>query len=284
MRKAMIIAFALVFFVGLSILMYPTISNYINSHRQAQSIEEYYVVVESLSDREFIELLEAALEYNEGLRRRPNRFIMSEEEMEEYRRLLNPTGGRGAIGTLRIESLDIHLPIYHGTAEGVLQVGIGHMEGSSMPVGGPGTHTALTGHRGVPSSLLLTNLDRMEVGDTFKIGVLGETLTYMVDQIVIVLPHETEGLAIDANADFCTIITCTPYGINTHRLLVRGRRIDNGITDETFVPPMPVSMPSGARMHTEPIAALVLLLPTATVATVILYIRLRRIYGRGKVL
>jgi len=279
MRRVLIIAlFALIFIAGLSILLYPTVSDYINSLSQTRAVEEYFSVVKNLSERDYTELIEAARKYNEDLPRKPSRFTMTQEEDAEYRILLNPTGF-GAIGTLEIDVIDIHLPIYHGTDESVLQIGLGHLEGTSLPIGGPGTHAVVTGHRGLPSSTLLTNLDRMEIGDTFRINVLNETLVYKVDQKVIVEPREMAELAIVAGAAYCTLVTCTPYGINRHRMLVRGKRVAG---DGTGLAGRLEFIPSGARVLTGARAALLLIAPTATTATIILFIRLRRIYGRGK--
>jgi len=276
-RILFIVLFALVFLAGLSILLYPVVSDSINSRKQEQSVSLYFAAIENLSQQDFTELFEAANLYNEGLRNKPNRFIMDEEENAEYRSLLNPLG-TGALATLEIEIIDIHLTIYHGTDEGVLQVGLGHFEGSSLPVGGPGTHTVITGHRGLPSSTLLTNLDRLVIGDTFHINVLGERLAYTIDQIKIVLPHETEELVIVPGYDYATLVTCTPYGINTHRMLVRGFRADN---DEAGTHTRAVVISSGARVITGPVAALLFFIPALIVVTVMLFLTLRRIYRRG---
>ena len=276
-RKLIISLFAVVFLAGLAILLYPIISDSINSRRQAQSVSRYFIGMGNLNQQDFTELFEAAHEYNEGLHRNPNRFIMSDDEDIEYRRLLNPLG-TGAIGTLEIENIDVHLVIYHGTDEGVLQVGLGHFEGSSLPVGGPGTHAVITGHRGLPTSTLLTNLDRLVLGDTFNINVLGDRLTYVVDQILTVLPHETEELAIVPGYDYVTLVTCTPYGINTHRMLVRGYRADS---DEEQLTSIRNAVISGARLISGPVAALILLIPALIVVAVMLCFNLRRIYKRG---
>ena len=178
-------------------------------------------------DDEVYEALWAEAEaYNETLPDKADRFNMSEEELEEYQTYLS-VSGTNVIGYIEIDKIGCYLPIYHGTDESVLQVGVGHLEGSSLPVGGPGTHCVISGHRGLPSAKLFTDLDQMEVGDTFVLYVLDETLTYEVDQIRIVEPTEMSELAIVEGEDYCTLVTCTPYGINTHRLLVRGHRIEN---------------------------------------------------------
>jgi sortase A len=215
-----------VFVVGLAVLLYPTVSDYVNSLHQSRVIAEYSESVGHIDDERYESLLAAAHAYNEVLPEKANRYMLSDAEKDEYGELLN-VSGNGVIGYVEIPSIRVKLPIYHGTDENVLQVGIGHMEGTSLPVGGIGTHTAVTGHRGLPSSSLLTNLDRVSVGDIFVFTVLDETLTYEADRILIVEPHETDKLEIDPEMDYATLITCTPYGVNSHRLLVRGHRVDN---------------------------------------------------------
>ena len=151
---------------------------------------------------------------------------MSEEEYQEYESLLN-VSGNGIMGYIEIESINCYLPVYHGVEESVLQIAVGHIEGSSLPVGGPGTHCVLSGHRGLPSAKLFTDLDQLREGDVFVLRVLDETLTYEIDQIHIVLPEEIQDLDLINGMDYCTLVTCTPYGINSHRMLVRGHRIEN---------------------------------------------------------
>jgi sortase A len=215
-----------VFVVGLAVLLYPTVSDYINFLHQSRVISEYSESVGRIDDERYDAFLAAARAYNEGLTEKANRYVLSDAEKDEYGALLN-VSGNGVIGYVEIPAIRVKLPIYHGTDENVLQVGIGHMEGTSLPVGGIGTHTAVTGHRGLPSSSLLTNLDRMSIGDVFIFTVLDEVLTYEADRILIVEPHETDKLEIDPEMDYATLITCTPYGVNSHRLLVRGHRTDN---------------------------------------------------------
>jgi sortase A len=185
----------------------------------------YHEAVYNLDDTSRHELLEAAYAYNIALRGNANRFRLSEAELAEYSSLLRISGS-GVMGTLEIPALGVNLPIYHGTDVNVLQIGVGHLEGSSLPVGGLGTHAVITGHRGLPSSTLLTDLDRLEVGDVFYLRVLTETLAYEVDQIRVVLPDDYGEMGIVSDRDYCTLLTCTPYGINSHRLLVRGSRTD----------------------------------------------------------
>lgn len=225
-RTLSTIILILVFLVGLSLLLYPTVSDYWNSLHQSRAIASYAGQVAGLDDELYEELWEQAAAYNESLLHKADRFKMTEEELTEYQSCL-AVPGTNAIGYIEIDKIDCYLPIYHGTDESVLQVGVGHLEGSSLPTGGPGTHCVVSGHRGLPSARLFTDLDRLEVGDTFVLYVLDETLTYEVDQIRIVEPAEMSELAIVEGEDYCTLVTCTPYGINTHRLLVRGHRIEN---------------------------------------------------------
>lgn len=216
----------LVFLIGLSLLLYPTISDYWNSLHQSRAIAEYAEQVAELDNNRYAELWANAHSYNEALRQRENRYELSEEEWKEYESLLN-ISGNGIIGYIEIPLIGCSLPIYHGTDEAVLQIAVGHIEGSSLPVGGVGTHSVLSGHRGLPSARLFTDLDKLTEGDTFALRILHETLTYEVDQILIVEPHELDALEIDPEKDYCTLVTCTPYGINSHRLLVRGHRVEN---------------------------------------------------------
>ncbi len=215
----------LIFLAGLSLLLYPTVSDYINSLNQSRVMSEYSKQVDQLDTSQYEEIRQAAIAYNESLWEQENRFKMSDEEREMYQSNLSLSSA-GVMGTIEIPILGIKYPMYHGTSETVLQVGIGHIEGSSLPVGGVGTHCVLSGHRGLPSAELFSNLDKVQVGDIFTMHVLNEALTYEVDQILIVEPHEMEPLALTEGEDYCTLITCTPYGINTHRILVRGRRVD----------------------------------------------------------
>ncbi|MBR2572283.1 MAG: class C sortase [Clostridia bacterium] len=234
MRKHLsTILLVLILFAGILILLYPTLSDYWNSFHQSRAIASYIEQVSEVDPEEYRAEWEAAIAYNETLPFKPNRFELSEEEKEEYRNLLNPMG-TGIMGYIEIAKIRCTLPIYHGTDEAVLQNSIGHIEGSSLPTGGLGTHTVLSGHRGLPSAKLFTDLDKMEIGDLFVLRVMGEVMTYEVDQILTVLPFEMQALAIDPEADLCTLITCTPYGINTHRLLVRGRRIENEEAEQSI--------------------------------------------------
>jgi len=233
-RIIVIIALILLFLTGLSILLYPVVSDYVNSRSQTRAIARFNEDLARLSPQDYTELLEEAREYNERLRAKPNRFVMNEEELAEYYSMLDFTG-RGIIGVLEVDVIKVRLPIYLGTEESVLQVGIGHLEGSSLPVGGTGTHSIISGHRGLPSSTLLTNADRLGIGDIFVLKILNETLTYEIDHKVIVEPGDFDYLGIDPDMDYCTLLTCTPYGINSHRLLLRGHRIFPESEEETIV-------------------------------------------------
>ncbi len=218
----------LIFFVGISLMLYPTVSDYWNSFHKSRAVAEYAGQVANLDNKFYEQLLGEARQYNEGLRGKNDYHHMSDQEMSEYETKLN-ISETGIMGYIEIPSIDVSLPIYHSTRESVLQVAIGHIEWSSLPVGGLGTHSVLSGHRGLPSAKLFTDLDKLVEGDTFLIRVLDETLTYEVDQIRIVLPEELDFLEIEEGKDLCTLITCTPYGINTHRLLVRGHRVENEV-------------------------------------------------------
>ncbi len=216
----------LILLVGLSLLLYPTVSDYWNNLHQSKAVVEYAENVANLDNEVYDKLLAEAYAYNDRLSQKDNRYAMTENERNEYSALLD-VSGNGVMGYIDIPAINVSLPIYHGTADSVLQKAIGHIEWSSLPVGGTGTHSVVSGHRGLPSARLFTDLDRLDVGDTFVIRVLDEVVTYEVDQILIVLPEELDALQIDPQADLCTLVTCTPYGVNSHRMLVRGHRVEN---------------------------------------------------------
>ena len=220
------ILLVLIFLLGLSLLLYPAVSDYWNSKHQTRAIAVYSEEVSGLDENQYQALWEAAAAYNASLLERNNAYLLTEEQKAAYEQLLN-VSGLGIMGYIEIPSIDCSLPIYHGTEESVLQIAIGHLEWTSLPVGGESTHCVLSGHRGLPSAKLFTNLDKLQEGDVFLLRVLDEVLTYEVDQILIVEPQETGALRIVEGEDLCTLVTCTPYGINTHRLLVRGHRIEN---------------------------------------------------------
>jgi sortase A len=225
-NRIITIVLILIFLAGLSLLLYPPISDYWNSFHQSRAIASYSEQVADIVDNNYEELLADANVYNHNLLDKPNRYNLSDEELAEYKELLNVTGN-GMMGYIEIPSIKCNLPIYHGIDDSVLQIAAGHIEGTSLPVGGESTHCVISGHRGLPSAKLFTDLDKMVVGDDFIIRVLDEVLTYEVDQIRIVLPSEMDDLKIEKKKDYFTLVTCTPYGINTHRLLVRGHRIEN---------------------------------------------------------
>ena len=215
----------LIFLVGLSVMLYPTVSDYINQKNQSRAVASYSEEVENLSDVDYQAYFDAADDYNRRLAETPDAFYRP-EEVSGYTGTLD-VSGTGIMGYITIPKIGVELPVYHGTSDGVLQVAAGHLEGSSLPVGGAGTHAVISAPRGLPSAKLFTNLDELEVGDTFTITVLDRVLTYEVDQISIVLPTETDLLQPVEGKDYVTLMTCTPYGINTHRLLVRGKRIES---------------------------------------------------------
>ena len=213
-------------FVGVCLLAYPSFADYWNSFHQERAVMAYAENVASMNDEEYESIIEKARAYNADLAESGIRWMLTEEEKEAYRNQLNISES-GIMGYIKIHKIGITLPIYHGTDEKILQTSIGHLEESSLPVGGESSHCMLSGHRGLPSAKLFTDLDKLKEGDTFTLTVLNETLTYEVDRIWIVKPENLSHLQIEEGKDYCTLITCTPYGINTHRLLVRGHRINN---------------------------------------------------------
>lgn len=215
----------LIFLVGLGFISYPTVSNLWNQAHQSRAIATYSKQVEKLDDSENKKMLKAARKYNKSLLKKSDHWKLSKKDKKKYESLLD-VSGTGIMGYIEVPKIDCSLPIYHGTDEGALQIAIGHLEGSSLPVGGKSTHCVLSGHRGLPSARLFTDLDQMEEGDIFILNILGRKLAYEVDQIRVVLPEEMSDLEIEEGKDLCTLVTCTPYGINTHRLLVRGHRTE----------------------------------------------------------
>ena len=225
MRKNLsTIILILIFLVGLSVMLYPSVSDAVNRKHQSRAVAGYAEEVEQLSDADYQTYFDAADAYNRQLNTTPNAFYKP-DLVSGYAQTLD-ISGTGIMGYITIPKISVELPIYHGTDEGVLQVAAGHLEGSSLPVGGAGTHAVISAHRGLPSAKLFTDLDELEVGDRFTITVLNRVLTYEVDQISIVLPTEIDQLLPTEGMDYVTLMTCTPYGINTHRLLVRGKRVE----------------------------------------------------------
>ena len=264
----------LLLLAGVSLLLYPSLSDYWNSMHQTRAIASYAETVSQLDTAQYDEMWKAAQNYNRSLAQRETAFALTDEQKAAYESLLD-VSGLGVMGYIEIPEIDCSLPIYHGTEESVLQVAVGHLEWSSLPVGGEGTHCVLSGHRGLPSAKLFTNLDKLAVGDTFLLRVLDEVLTYEVDQILIVEPEQVDALGIVPGEDYCTLVTCTPYGINTHRLLVRGHRVEN--------------TPEAARMHVtadatqfDPLlVAPVLAIPVLLLLLIILLLPKRQSKSRG---
>ena len=216
----------LILLIGLSLMLYPSFADWWNSFHSSRSIASYVEQVANIDEAQYEELWDAAWDYNQSLLHRPNDFLLSDEQQEIYKSLLD-FGGNGIMGYIEIPMIDVMLPIYHGTKESVLQIAVGHLDWTSLPVGGAGSHCVVSGHRGLPSARLFTDLDKLKVGDVFMLHVLNEILTYEIDQILIVEPQDTDPLLIEPGKDLCTMVTCTPYGINSHRMLVRGHRIES---------------------------------------------------------
>lgn len=224
-RKAITLTLLGVFFIGLSVLLYPSVSSYWNSVTQSKAVVDYDTIVKSLSPEDYSAVFEKAEDYNRRLSELD--FPFSDyTKLDGYNDCLN-VNGNGIIGYIDIDKIQVKLPIYHGTSPSVLNRACGHIEGSSLPIAGKGTHAALSAHRGLPSAKLFSDIDKLDVGDTFRITVLDKTYIYEIDQIKTVLPDDVGDLLIDRDAEYCTLVTCTPYGINTHRLLVRGHRIES---------------------------------------------------------
>ena len=252
------ILLVVIILAGLSLLLYPSFSNYWNQRHQSMAIQSYGEQVAQMDNSAAQQLLQQARAYNRTLLDRENRFVLSDAETAQYEGLLDVTG-TGIMGYVEIPSLDCMLPIYHGTDEAVLQIAVGHIAGSSLPVGGEDTHCVISGHRGLPSAKLFTNLDQLAEGDVFRLHVLDEILSYEVDQILTVEPHDVAALEIDPEQDLCTLVTCTPYGINSHRLLVRGHRV------ETVEEQAPVRVSSDAAYLNRNAVALCLAAPVLVV-------------------
>lgn len=216
----------LVMIVGLSLLLYPTVSDYWNSKVQSYAVKHYQDEVAVLDQEKYDEIWNAAIAYNQSLAERDNMYRLDISNQLMYNNMLN-LGGNGIMGYVEIPAIQVNLPLYHGTSEPILQIAIGHLDWTSLPTGGESTHCVVSGHRGLPSARLFTDLDQLIVGDIFMLHVLDEVLTYEVDQIKIVEPQMTEDLLIQQGKDLVTLVTCTPYGVNSHRMLVRGHRVEN---------------------------------------------------------
>ena len=216
----------IIFMIGVCLMAYPSVSDWWNSFHQTRAIAKYSKKVANMERESFEQMLEEAEAYNAKLVGKKHRFVLTDTQRKEYNRVLD-VDGTGIMAYIDIPKIDVSLPIYHGVDQNVLQVAIGHIEGSSLPVGGNGTHSVVSGHRGLPAARLFTHLDKLETGDRFMVQVLDRTITYEVDQIRIVLPEEFQDLEINPDQDLMTLITCTPYRVNSHRLLVRGHRVEN---------------------------------------------------------
>ncbi len=220
------IILVLVLVLGLGIMLYPTVSDWWNSFHQTRAIASYSDTVATMDNEIYDQLWQEAEAYNAALAQKANPYFFTEEDQALYDSTLN-VSGTGIMGYIDIPEIKCTLPIYHGTSEAVLQVGVGHIEGSSLPVGGEGTHCVLSGHSGLPSAVLFTHLEDLDIGDLFTLQIMDETLTYEVDRFNRVLPHEMDLLTIEEGKDSCTLVTCTPYGVNSHRLLVHAHRVAN---------------------------------------------------------
>lgn len=250
-KKLSNLILVLIFLTGVSLLVYPTFSDWWNSLHQSRAIAAYVDQVNTLDDAQYETMLEQADAYNQTLIGKEDRYNLSDSELETYNSLLDVTG-TGIMGYVVIPKINVRLPIYHGTDPAVLEIAIGHIAGSSLPVGGESTHCVLSGHRGLPSAKLFTDIDQLKEGDQFMLEVLGDTLTYEVDQIKVVLPDELDDIEIEEGKDLCTLVTCTPYGVNTHRLLVRGHRVETVqqnhvrvVSDAVQIEPVKVAVAAG---------------------------------------
>ncbi len=222
--KLITVILIITFLTGISLLLYPTVSDYWNSFHQSRAIAGYVEQVTEMETTNYDKILEEANNYNGRLLTKEDRYAFDDKNKQEYEDLLD-ISGTGIMGYVEIPKINTALPIYHGVDETVLQIAVGHIMGSSLPVGGEGTHCVISGHRGLPSVRLFTDLDLLKEGDVFLLHVLDEVLTYEIDRILTVLPHEMDAVEIEEGEDYCTLVTCTPYGVNSHRLLVRGHRI-----------------------------------------------------------
>ena len=283
-KKSSKIVIILIFLAGLSLLLYPLVANQWNNHRQKQLISNYESVVadkEAAGNIDYAAEMKKAEAYNDALLPSilPDSFAVAEAQTEadsSYENSLN-SAGDGMMGIVEIPKIDIKLPIYHGTSDEVLQKAAGHLEGSSLPIGGENTHAVISAHRGLPSASLFTDLDQLEIGDHFLIHVLDETLCYEVDQILVVDPEDTSALAVEDGEDLMTLLTCTPYGVNTQRLMVRGHRVpyeEQTVADEQT--PL-----SGLSLHTNYLLWVIVGIVVTGVFILILFIREKKLQKRA---
>lgn len=268
------ILLVLIFIIGLCILLYPAVSDYWNAQVQSRAIVDYEAALQNLTQEDYTAYFEEADKYNAAIREIPYPMMYfdeldAREDLTLYEDILN-INGNGIFGYINIDKIGVHLPVYHGTSDAVLNVAVGHIEGTSVPAGGPSTHTVLSAHRGLPSAKLFTDLDEMEIGDVFTITVLDRVLTYEVHEIQIVLPNEVDSLYVQDGEDLCTLVTCTPYGINTHRLLVHAHRI------ETVEPKPEIYVPADAYMIDSLIVTPIVAIPMLLVLLVFLLVKYRR--------
>ncbi|MBQ6213023.1 MAG: class C sortase [Ruminococcus sp.] len=258
-----------IFFLGIALLLYPAVSDYVNSRHQSTVIQSYQDAVENIGDDEKERMIKQAEEYNKRLAQTAGAFY-DPDLVEGYMETLDITG-TGIMGYLNIDKIDLELPVYHTVGKDVLQVAVGHLPGTSLPVGGKGTHTVLSGHRGLPSAKLFSDLDKMEIGDRFTITVLSEVYTYEVEQIKTVEPYEVDDLQIDPEKDLCTLFTCTPYGINTQRLFVTAVRVPTEKIDEVRV-----HYTNEAYRVTPAIVAPIMAVPVLLILYIIMLVSVRR--------
>lgn len=258
--------------LGFCLLLYPTFSDYVNSLLQSRAIASYNESVKDLDSADYEKILNDAKQYNAELAQKPQKYDLSEAEKVRYEQLLRIVE-TGMMGYIEIPSIKVSLPIYHGTGDEVLNTAISHLEWTSLPVGGASSHCVLTGHRGLPNAMLFTNLDSLKEGDTFVLRVLNEVLTDEVDQILIVEPNDTEALQIVEGKDYCTLVTCTPYGVNTHRLLVRGHRTENA--DGTLA-----SVAADAMRINPILVALAIALPLLVILVIVILLPRRNILNK----
>ena len=273
-RHLSTILLLLVFIIGLGVLLYPSISDYWNAQVQSRAIVDYEAALANLTQEDYTAYFEEADAYNAALREISFPLMYFDrlderEDIKHYDDILN-VNGNGIIGYIAIDKIGVELPIYHGTSDAVLNVAVGHLQGTSLPAGGESTHAVMSAHRGLPSAKLFTDLDDMAIGDTFRITVLDRVLTYEVDQILIVKPNEVDSLYVVEGEDLCTLVTCTPYGINTHRLLVRGHRV------ETVVEKPEIYVPADAYMIDSLIVTPIVAMPMLLVLLIFLLVKYRK--------
>ncbi|WP_330654677.1 class C sortase [Chordicoccus furentiruminis] len=233
-KNGLTLILLLILLIGAGLIAYPSFANWWNSFHQSRAVASYAETAANMNTEEYERIISKAQAYNRKLSRSGIQWTLDEDEEKEYKEQLD-IGTSGIMGYIDIPKIDVMLPIYHGIDESILQVAVGHIPGTSLPVGGKGSHCVVSGHRGLPSARLFTDIDKLVEGDTFTITVLNKTLTYEVDQIRTVLPTDLSDLQIEKGKDYVTLVTCTPYGINTHRLLVRGHRIENADGDASVI-------------------------------------------------